>query len=312
MTAHIPLGEGREFAAIRALLEVWGPRARGIGDDAAVLDVPPGERLVVSTDTSVDGVHFRRDWLTPAEIGWRATMAALSDLAAMGAAPLGIVLAITCPAEAREHLLAYAYGVGEALRVTDTVIVGGDLSGGATLSFGVTVFGSAGRPVGRAGAQPGDGIWVSGALGGPAAALAAWERGEEPLARHRERFAAPVARLALGRAMAAAGATAAIDISDGLLADAGHVARASGVELRIALEDIPVLAGGQPRAAAVSGEEYELLFTAPSGFDPAPVAAAGGVAVTRIGTVGAGAPAVVCTEQGSRVEITGGYDHFSR
>src|SRR5690606_27982975 len=108
------------------------------------------------------------------------------------------------------------------------------------------------------------------------------------------------------------GVTAAIDISDGLVADAGHVARASGGALHIVLEDIPVIAGCHPREAAVSGEEYELLFTAPDGFDAAAVAEAVGVPLSRIGTVGSGAPSVVLTDEGKRVEITGGYDHFSR
>ena len=89
MTTHLPLGPGAEFDAVRAMLAVWGTQARGIGDDGALLDVPPGTRLVVSTDTSVEDVHFRRAWLTPEEIGYRATMAALSDLAAMGGRALG-------------------------------------------------------------------------------------------------------------------------------------------------------------------------------------------------------------------------------
>src|SRR3954465_10789839 len=87
---HLPMGEGKEFDAIRAMLQVWGTRARGIGDDAAVVDIPAGQRLVVSTDASVEGVHFRREWLSPEEIGSRATVAALSDLAAMGALPIGL------------------------------------------------------------------------------------------------------------------------------------------------------------------------------------------------------------------------------
>ena len=90
---HLPLGPGAEFDAVRAMLDVWGAQARGIGDDGALLDVPPGTRLVVSTDTSVEDVHFRRAWMTPEEIGYRAAMAALSDLAAMGAAPLGLLVA---------------------------------------------------------------------------------------------------------------------------------------------------------------------------------------------------------------------------
>jgi thiamine-monophosphate kinase len=92
--AHLPLGPGAEFDVVRSLLRQWGSSAVGIGDDAALLDVPAGSRLVVSTDHSVEGVHFRRPWITPEEIGWRATQAALSDLAAMGARPLGLLVAL--------------------------------------------------------------------------------------------------------------------------------------------------------------------------------------------------------------------------
>ncbi|HRN54682.1 MAG TPA: AIR synthase related protein, partial [Gemmatimonadaceae bacterium] len=110
MSAHVAMGPGREFDAVRALLEQWGPAARGVGDDGAVLDVPPGEKLVVSTDTTVEEVHFRRAWLAPEEIGWRATQAALSDLAAMGARPLGVLLALTVPRDWRGELPALAEG----------------------------------------------------------------------------------------------------------------------------------------------------------------------------------------------------------
>ena len=109
---HVPLGDGAEFDAIREMLAQWGDRAHGIGDDAAVLDVPPGEQLVTSTDASVEGVHFKRDWLSPVEIGGRATAAALSDLAAMAATPLGLLLALGVPDDWREELPELAGGVG--------------------------------------------------------------------------------------------------------------------------------------------------------------------------------------------------------
>ena len=108
MSRHLTLGPGREFDAVRDLLARWGTAATGVGDDAAVLDVPTGSRLVVSTDSSVEEVHFRAEWLTPEEIGWRATMAALSDLAAMGATPLGVLLALTVPVRWRGSLGAVA------------------------------------------------------------------------------------------------------------------------------------------------------------------------------------------------------------
>jgi len=112
-TRNLDLGPGREFDVVRTLVDEWGKAAQRIGDDAAVLDVPPGERLVVTTDTSVEGVHFRREWLNHFEIGYRATAAALSDLAAMGARPLGVVIALTLPEGDRAEARALATGIGE-------------------------------------------------------------------------------------------------------------------------------------------------------------------------------------------------------
>jgi thiamine-monophosphate kinase len=312
VTDAVALGPGGEFDLVRELLTVWGDRARGIGDDAAVLALPAGERLIVSTDTSVEGVHFRADWLTPEEIGWRATMAALSDLAAMGAAPRGVVVAVALPSAWRAALAAVARGVADAAAAAGTVIIGGDLSRADALVLGVTVLGSAARPLPRTGARPGDTLWVTGALGGPGAALAAWLAGAAPRPDDRARFAHPVARLATGQALAAAGAHAAIDLSDGLAADAAHLAAASGVALHVDLERVPCVAGVDPRAAAASGEEYELLVTAPPGLDVAAAAAATGVRATAVGAVAVGpAGAVIVQHDGRAVEPPAGHDHFS-
>jgi thiamine-monophosphate kinase len=298
------LGPGREFDAIRALVAAWGTAAQGIGDDAAALDVPPGERLVVSTDTSVENVHFRREWLTPAEIGWRATMAALSDLAAMGARPLGVLSAITVPVSWQGALGDIGDGIGEAVNAANTKIIGGDLSAGGELSITVTVLGSASHALTRSDARPGDSLYVSGALGGPALALRSWLAGEAPNAAARQRFAMPHARLAFGCGLSALGCTSAIDVSDGLIADARHLAAASNVMITIDLDAIPRFPGASAADAASSGEEYELLVTAPSltlrDF-------------TCIGTVGAPGekPGVIVMSGGARVEFAGGYDHFS-
>ena len=173
MTVSIALGPGREFDIIRGLLTRWGDRARGIGDDAVTLDVPPGERLVVSTDSSVEGVHFKREWLTPREIAYRATAAALSDLAAMAATPLGILVALALPESWLEEVTELGDGIGDAVRLGETHVVGGDLTAGRELSLGITVLGSAAAPLERRGARPGDGVYVTGRLGGPLAALRA-------------------------------------------------------------------------------------------------------------------------------------------
>ena len=172
MTGDSGLGPGREFDRIRQILARLGPVARGVGDDCAV--VPDGAgSLVVSSDLSVEGRHFRRDWLGPEEIGWRATASALSDLAAAGARAVGALVSLGVPADGDDvTVVAIMEGVGEALRSVDGALLGGDLSGAGQWILNVTVLGRADRPVGRAGAQPGDGLWVSGQLGGARSALA--------------------------------------------------------------------------------------------------------------------------------------------
>lgn len=312
---HVAMGPGREFDAVRALLARWGPAAVGIGDDGAVLDVPAGSRLVVSTDTTVEAVHFRRPWLTAREVGWRAAMAALSDLAAMGAVPIGVLLALTAPADWRAELDALADGFGEAAAAARAPIVGGDVTGGDRLALAVTVLGHAPRPLTRAGARPGDTLYVSGRLGGPRAALAAWERGETPRPGDRTRFARPEARLAAGAWLAAHGAHAAIDLSDGLAGDAAHLAAASGVRCVLDLDRIPVLEGHAVADALVSGEEYELLVAAPAIDGAAFAAATGGLPLTAIGRVEvapAGVGEATAERAGRVVALPGSHDHFAR
>jgi len=305
------LGAGREFDLVRAMQRRWGTLARGIGDDAAVLDVPPGERLVVSTDSSVEGVHFRRGWLTAEEIGYRATSAALSDLAAMAASPLGFVVAIALPDEWRAELPGLVDGIGVAARESAAPVIGGDMTSGRDLALTVTVLGHAVAPLARTGARTGDALWVTGRLGGPLAALRAFEAGRVPDAAHRARFARPVPRLAAARWLAAHGAHALIDVSDGLLAEAGHLAAASGVRIVVDLERLPCLTGIAARDAARSGEEYELLVAAPATLDAEAFAAACALPLTCVGRIEAGAPVAEAWEAGARVDLATGHDHFS-
>ncbi len=312
-SANVPMGPGREFDLIRALAARWGDRARGIGDDAAVVDVPPGSRLVASTDTSVEDVHFRRHWLTPREIGYRACAAALSDLAAMAAAPLGMLVALTVSPQWLLHAESLADGMGDAAVAAQCPIVGGDVTAGDRLSLTVTVLGHASRPVGRRGARPGDAVFVTGRLGGPGAALAALRAGQVPSPLHRERFARPVPRIGEARWLAERGATAMIDISDGLSSELRHLAAASAVALDIDLDAVLVLDDVLPTDAAVSGEEYELLCTAPPDIDRAAFARTFGIPLTLVGAVAAdGGPEVRVTQGGRRVDLPGGYDQLSR
>lgn len=307
---HVPLGPGGEFDIVRRMLEVWGDLAAGIGDDAATIASPAG-RLVVSTDTSVEDVHFRREWLTHAEIGYRATAAALSDLAAMAALPLGVFLALTLPDSDVPAVDDLAEGIGDCVRLSDTKILGGDVTRGAKLSLTLTVLGSAASPLLRSGAVAGDRVYVTGRLGGPLGALREFREARIPPPALRERFAHPVPRLSESRWLASRGARAGIDISDGLIADARHLAVASGVGLHLRSERVPVLAGAKPVDALASGEEYELLVTSPGPLDVGAFRAEFDLDLTEIGEVQGDEADVVLTAGGRRVAPPAGYDHFS-
>jgi thiamine-monophosphate kinase len=313
MTESLELGPGREFDIIRELLSRWGPRALGIGDDAAMLHVPVGEQLVVSTDSSVEHIHFERAWITPREIGYRATMAALSDLAAMAASPLGVLLALGLPKSWLDATGELGDGVGDAIDRAETLVRGGDITGASDLTIGVTVLGSTLAPLRRNGARLGDTVYVTGALGGPGAALAAWKRGDVPSASARERFAHPVARISEAMWLARSGARAAIDISDGLLADAEHMAMASGVRIQIDLERLPLHEGVVARDAALSGEEYELIVCAPA-LNVSAFERANRLSLTAIGRVMEPVPdgiGVTARMNGERLAPTEGFRHFS-
>ena len=308
------LGPGAEFDLVRRLAARWGSRATALGDDAAVLPLAPGMHLLVSTDASVEGVHFRREWLAPSEIGWRATVAALSDLAAMAAQPLGVLVALTLPDSWLVDVEAIAAGIGDAAEASGTRIIGGDLSRGAALSLCVTVLGSSARPLTRSGARVGDTIYVTGRLGSALKALRAWEQGSAPMPEHRAHFVQPNARIREAQWLASAGATAAIDVSDGLVADVRHIAAASGVAIEIDLDLIPAEAGVTALDAATSGEEYEVVICAPREIDVTAFRTAFTLDLTGIGRVTGPAPEgeVVVLQSGARVDPPRGHDHFSR
>ena len=159
---QVQLGEGAEFDTIRDFIARWGDVAIGIGDDAATLELPRGEQLVVSVDAFVAGRHFEPGWITPREIGYRATAAALSDLAAMAALPLGVLFAVNVPDDWRDKLGAIADGVADAAREAGTKIVGGNIAAGAELSITTTVLGSTFESLRRSGAAVGDRVYVTG------------------------------------------------------------------------------------------------------------------------------------------------------
>jgi thiamine-monophosphate kinase len=310
LRANTGLGPGREFDAVRRLLALWGDAASGIGDDAAVLDVPSGERLVVSADSTVENFHFRRDWLSARAVGWRATVSALSDLAAMAATPLGVLVSLSLPESWRADLDELARGVGEAVQGAGTRIVGGDLTAANELAIAVTVLGHASAPLTRAGARAGDTLYVTGVLGGPRAAVEALLDGRAPSAAARERFERPVPRIREARWLATHGAHALIDVSDGLTGDAGHIAAASGVTVELTVDAIPTIPGVSPLEAAARGEEYELLVAAPE-LDTNSFERELGVPLTAVGRIRSGEPVVRAWLAGERVALPGGFDHFS-
>jgi len=310
---HLWLGNGAEFDRIRAIYARLGDAAYGLGDDCALLRADKAT-IALSIDISVEGVHFKRDWLTLSEIGYRAAVAALSDLAAEGARAAGLLASVGVPPGGPAGEPAEIMGgVGSAAADAGAKVLGGDLTRAPLLIVDVCAIGTAPRPVRRAGAEPGDGLWVTGQLGGVALALQEYRAGRPPAPDLADRFARPRPRLAAGQWLASQGAHAMIDLSDGLSSDAGHVAAASGVALEIALERLPCWGGAVPLVAAASGEEYELLVALPPAFGETQARAfAGlvGLSLTRIGVCAKGA-GVRFTDRGALVTPPTGYDHFA-
>ena len=299
----------RELALIRAIESALADRSgrlvRWTGDDAAVVRARP--LAITSIDTIVEGVHFARSTHSPAQIGHRALATALSDLAAMGAEPGEAYVSLVCPRDFDDPL-ELVRGMEALAQTCATTIAGGDVVRGPALIVTVAVTGWADREdelVGRDGARPGDLVGVTGELGGSEAGRLLLERGEREPADLIRRHLSPQPRLAEGRALAAAGATAMIDVSDGLATDARHVAERSGVELRIRLADVPVAPGVTAETAVSGGDDYELLVTVPPGRHADAERAA---PLTWIGEVAEGG-GVVFLGPGGPVEGLSGYEH---
>lgn len=310
----------RHYFASAACAQGGEGVALGIGDDCALLDVPAGEQLAISTDTLVAGVHFPHN-PDPCLLAQRALAVSVSDLAAMGATPIGFTLALTLQTADAQWLQAFAQGLDAMARNCAVSLIGGDTTRGP-LSLTLTVFGRTptGQALRRSGAQVGDVLCVGGCLGDAAGALVLvlGQRSEDSAAAKclLQHYWAPQPQLALGQALRGK-ASAALDISDGLLADCGHIAAASRVRLQIELAKVPTSAALQAFAASEvvrhcalsGGDDYVLAFTLPAEHI-APLQAQGWP-VHVIGHVlqGQGVELVDATGQ-MITQPAGGYQHF--
>ncbi|HEY0660800.1 MAG TPA: thiamine-phosphate kinase [Lysobacter sp.] len=317
----MPSGEFQLIDRIRARATTRDDVVLGIGDDAAVLQVPSGKQLVVATDTLNSGVHFPPDTV-PADIGWKALAVNLSDLAAMGAEPAWCTLSLSLPHGDAAWVDTFLDGFLALATPHRVALVGGDTTRGP-LSVCVTVHGfvDPGRALRRDAAQVGDDVWVSGTLGDAAAALAQWRSGAAIDPSLRARLDRPTPRVALGMALAGV-AHACVDLSDGLLADLGHVCRASGVGAQVELSALPTSValrtafadGARHSLQATVGDDYELCFTAPLQARDAiaRIPADTDTALTRIGRIVAGGGVQALAGDGQSWAPGGeGFVHFS-
>ena len=315
-----------EFSLIyKHFLPLAGPGALALGDDAAVFAPPPGRELVVAADAMVAGVHFLPD--DPPDLVARKLLRTnLSDLAAMGATPLGYLLTVSVPRNTPEAWFAgFAAGLAADQAEFGLQVLGGDTtSTPGPVSLSLTILGtvSAGMALRRNGARTGDGVWITGTIGdGALGLLAATGRLDDPDGFLAGRYRLPQPRVALGQRLAGI-ATAAMDISDGLVQDLGHLARAGGLGAVMAADDVPLSDAARAAVAGdpalmgrifSGGDDYELLFAA----DPADAGqirdagVAAGVTVTRIGCFMPGEGVRLLDAAGGAVALPqGGWSHF--
>ena len=310
-----------EFALIaRHFRPLAGPGALGLADDAAVFAPPAGRELVVSTDAMVQGVHFLPDD-RPDLVGRKLLRTNLSDLAAMGAAPFGYLITVSVPGSTPDAWFAgFAAGLAQDQHEFGVALLGGDTtSTPGPISLSLTILGSVapGCAVRRNGAAAGDGVWVTGSIGdGALGLLAAMGRIDDPTGFLADRYRLPQPRLRLGLHGIA---SAAMDLSDGLVQDLGHLCRASGLGAEIAAAAVPLseaaYAEDRLELCLTGGDDYELLMAVPPGREAAlrDAARTARMQVTRIGSFHAGRPDVTVRDRsGAPMRFAaGGWSHFA-
>ena len=318
-------GEFELIAKLFAPLSAKAPGAYGLTDDAATIRLPPGQELVVTADLLSAGIHFREDD-PPKLIAQKALRVNLSDLAAKGAVPLGYTLSLALPRDwTLAWLEAFAAGLRDDQEQFSIALFGGDTtSTNGPFTVAITAFGSVpdGKMIRRNGAKAGDIVFVSGTIGDAGAGLAMLKSDDQMLAsQHRDalvsRYQLPTPRMTLGAALRSM-ATAALDVSDGLIADLGHIAETSGVRISVDAERVPLsealrASGGSVFSAVAAGDDYEIDFTAPSGEreEIFRVAAQANTVATEIGRVEAGSGVALLDSSGREIPLSKtGYRHF--
>jgi thiamine-monophosphate kinase len=319
----LPLLEKALIARIRRQARAGNRILTGIGDDCAVLRLPPGHEALVTTDFSLEGIHFRREWHSPESVGHRCLTRGLSDIAAMGGIPIAAFLSLALPSDLPQKWVdSFMRGLLSLAKRFGVSLAGGDTAESPDgILADIVVLGSVprGKAILRYGARPGDRIYVSGKLGGSAAALRRMKLKPTPL--NPRDYAAhffPEPRVRLGRALREKGlASAMIDISDGLSTDLAHICEESGVGAEIREGSIPKAVVGKPAYevdlyyALNGGEDYELLFTVPpKRHIPARIA---GVPITQIGHVIRGKKVLITNTNGEVHELLPeGWQHFAK
>jgi thiamine-monophosphate kinase len=318
----VPLHEKALISTIRRTAIRRAGVATGIGDDCAVLRIPPGHEALVTTDFSLEGIHFRREWHAPEVVGHRCLTRGLSDIAAMGGEPIAAFLSLALPRNLPQAWVRrFMKGLLALAGPFKVTLAGGDTAESpAGILADIVVVGSVptGKALLRSGARPGDRIYVTGELGGSSFALAELSAGRKVRLADFPRHFHPIPRLAVGRALREKGlASALIDLSDGLSTDLAHICEESGEGAEILAPAIPRAPIGRRRApmdlrhALHGGEDYELLFTAPRNRHvPNRIA---GVAITLIGRVTRSKQVVLIREDGFRQELKPqGWEHFRK